>query len=64
MDGFAGKDYFWIYTVAGVVFIAIVVLITPKIIRFLDKTVDEAAERKKKRTDATKAAAEEVKRQL
>lgn len=58
MDGFADKDYFWIYTIAGVVFIVFLVFVLPKIIRFLDKTVDQAAEEKKKRKDAAKAAAE------
>ena len=46
-----GNDYFWIYIVVSVIFFGVSVYFMPKIISFLDKTIENAAARKKKKPE-------------
>lgn len=50
----AHTDYFWVYIVAGVIFMGIAVYLLPKLIRFLDESADRFVERKRDGDAATK----------
>ena len=49
-------DHFWIYIVFTAVLFGASIYLTPKLIKFLDRLIDEKKARKRKKAEAEKAA--------
>ena len=42
-----GQDYFWVYIVISVIFFVVSVFVMPKIIRFVDETIEKKGKPRK-----------------